>query len=274
MNVEAYLGKAEAYIGLEDLDAAVKVLEEGYELTGSNEILQKLEELTGRNEEAEIEEAVKDKEESEDEYGVPYYELGFSPEDFTVAGYSVMDGDHVDDVLQAASEIMPHEDDVAFNWEYDGWAYQSRELFSINLIYYTPRFGKLVIPGASYSLYGDGVMIFVCKTLDMNLPADDPANEFPLYEGPIIPNVTSYEESLYILGIGHLIQAIEATESNENGIKSLEFESQYGTTHCSKIEEVQGGISISLYSRQSEKNWYLDFEVEDNVLSMIRLYTE
>ena len=47
-------------------------------------------------------------------------------------------------------------------------------------------------------------------------------NEFPLYEGKVIPNMTSYEETLDILGIRQLVQTIEKNEYE------LRFKSQYG----------------------------------------------
>ncbi len=54
MNVDAYLGKAEALIALGDADEAIEVLEDAYELTGDEDILAMLEELTKPEETAEV----------------------------------------------------------------------------------------------------------------------------------------------------------------------------------------------------------------------------
>lgn len=51
MNVEAYIGLAETYIGMGDPEAALAILEKGYDLTNSEEILKKLDELRGITEE-------------------------------------------------------------------------------------------------------------------------------------------------------------------------------------------------------------------------------
>lgn len=45
MNVEAYKGLADAYIGQGDYDKAVEVLQNGYELTANEELKRKLESL-------------------------------------------------------------------------------------------------------------------------------------------------------------------------------------------------------------------------------------
>ncbi len=45
MNVEAYLGMAQAYEGMNDIEGAIAVLENGYELTKAEEINKKLQEL-------------------------------------------------------------------------------------------------------------------------------------------------------------------------------------------------------------------------------------
>ncbi|MGN0553929.1 MAG: tetratricopeptide repeat protein, partial [Oscillospiraceae bacterium] len=55
-NADAYIGLAEAYIGLGDTDSAVDALKRGYDLTGDERIKEKLDELLGVdvNDEAEV----------------------------------------------------------------------------------------------------------------------------------------------------------------------------------------------------------------------------
>lgn len=45
MSVEAYLGLANAYVGLGDMDSAIAILEEGYEVTKDENINQMLKDL-------------------------------------------------------------------------------------------------------------------------------------------------------------------------------------------------------------------------------------
>ena len=61
-NVEAYLGAVKAYVGLEDYEGAVAVLQEGYDQTGSEEIKAQLEEYEQKLEEqkAEAEQALRE----------------------------------------------------------------------------------------------------------------------------------------------------------------------------------------------------------------------
>lgn len=47
MNIEAYIGIAEAYIGLSDTDSAVQWLEKGYELTGDERLREMIDSLSG-----------------------------------------------------------------------------------------------------------------------------------------------------------------------------------------------------------------------------------
>ena len=61
-NVEAYLGAAKAYVGLEDYEGAVTLLQKGYEQTGSEEIKMLMEEYEQKLEEqkAEAEQALRE----------------------------------------------------------------------------------------------------------------------------------------------------------------------------------------------------------------------
>lgn len=269
---EAYRRLADAYVAMDDYESAMDILQQGIAQTGSEELAAYLEEIKEAYALMQEETALEKEETEAGEYSLPYYELGFSPEDFTIAGYSVMDGDHVDDILQAAAEILPYHPDVRSDYEYDGWSYYDEDSSEVGLIYYAPNGYSFHL--LCYHLDKDGVCITLLGTWEVKYPADDPVNEFPLYEGPIVPNVTSYEEILDILGIRQLILALEATETDENGVKSLDFESQYGAGICLKSEEVYENkcidiYDISSYSRESGTNWYLRIEVWDSVLSEI-----
>ena len=103
---------------------------------------ERIAELRNKSEELEETESEREYEEIEiaqsnsGEEGITYFELGFSPEDFTVAGYSIMDGSHIDDIEQAAAEIMPQNTDT-LSVDYVGWCYGDMPLIDgIELSYY------------------------------------------------------------------------------------------------------------------------------------------
>ena len=52
MNVDAYIGLADAYLQAGDVDSAIRALQQGYERTTSNEIKQKLKALVNLSGEA------------------------------------------------------------------------------------------------------------------------------------------------------------------------------------------------------------------------------
>lgn len=68
-NVEAYLGMAEAYEGLENIDKVIEVLEKGYEITGDDKVLEALQFLMGEQEIEESSTELTETEESSSEPG-------------------------------------------------------------------------------------------------------------------------------------------------------------------------------------------------------------
>ncbi len=251
MSVDAYMGAAEAYVGLGNEDEAILILEKGYELTSDEKILEMLEELRESREReggetGEMDEAISE-EDGEDE--LPYFELGFSPEDFTIAGYSVMDGDHLDDVEQAAAAVMPN----MLNNPMAEWYYyrNSGEMMEntgerIELFYHQQE-NTVDWWLVGYEISGSSISI------EVNASGREVAavSEFPLYKGEIIPNVTYYEEVLDILGIRQLIEAMEETED-----KWLMFESQYGVGECGKFDD-------DLDRDWQENIYYVDLQWEE-----------
>ena len=226
MSVDAYIGAAEAYVGLDDVDEAIIVLEKGYELTDDGEILQMLEELRESREEknGETEEVVESVLEENNEDALPYYELGFSPEDFTIAGYSIMDGNHIEDIEQAAAIMLPETYNIPGVEEigdYIGWSYDRWDENTLKFAYCGSE--EYTFADNLYVFYEEGYIRIGVDTDNGKLPV----NELPLFEGKVLINITSYESALDILGIKQVIQRME-----EEGINYFEFESQYGHTLC------------------------------------------
>lgn len=90
MSVEAYLGKAEAYEGLGDIDMAIQTLQEGYDRTGRESLQARIEELQAKQEvetKQEVEAEQKIIEEEQQISGL--IEFPFSALDITVMGYDL-----------------------------------------------------------------------------------------------------------------------------------------------------------------------------------------
>jgi len=107
MSVEAYMGLADAYIGMGNMDAALEALKVGYEITQSEEILARIQEMEEANRVEEPEEPI--------QVETPVstiVEFPFTPEDFKFAGFSVVEENF--DNITAALGLEPV-------W-YDGWA--------------------------------------------------------------------------------------------------------------------------------------------------------
>lgn len=80
-NADAYLGLADAYAGMGDLDAAIAALEEGYELTGDERLRDYIDALQGG--------AAPSGPQAVMQTGP--ITLPFTAEDFTLAGYSIVE---------------------------------------------------------------------------------------------------------------------------------------------------------------------------------------
>ena len=96
MNVEAYLGLADAYIGKDDYESALVVLQKGYDLTGNEEIGNKLDEIKEEIERRKYAEELKmalakETEEEAEEKGDMYIDFDFELTDFGIAGYDLFD---------------------------------------------------------------------------------------------------------------------------------------------------------------------------------------
>ena len=92
MNVEAYLGLADAYIGKDDYESALVALQKGYDLTGNEEIGNKLDEIKEEIERRKYAEElkmalVKETEEKAEEKEDMYIDFDFELTDFGIAGY-------------------------------------------------------------------------------------------------------------------------------------------------------------------------------------------
>ena len=102
-NVDAYIGLAKAYIGLGDTDKAVEVLEDGYDKTGDERILEMLEKLKPSEEttvatiaETTAEESIPENKEDEPEIDVEEVEIREQEVISFMLPYSATNGDEYD----------------------------------------------------------------------------------------------------------------------------------------------------------------------------------
>lgn len=102
MNVEAYLGLADAYAGKGDYESAALALQKGYDLTENEAIKSKLDEVNGEIERVKVEEEEANLKEEKriQEASRTYIELPFNISDFKVMGYDLQD-DHFEEVIAA-----------------------------------------------------------------------------------------------------------------------------------------------------------------------------
>lgn len=331
-NVDAYLGKADAYIRLGDSAMAIETLETGYQAIGEDEAIanrlldlyvemtedaiemgsyeegmkayERIVELGGEEEELckKLEELQDDENEEEDivqvdeqeEEELPYYELGFSPEDFTLAGYSVMDGDHALDISQAMDKIMPENPyDTGENLpdDYTGWQWSSWGNQGLYVEYIYEGVELIVGTPISYSVgLEDGSIIleiedFYALYEEYNWPTDV-LSERPLFEAKVTIDVSSYEEVTNILGIQEIMQKINEQEKLirpgyvydeelEEYVKSMQeysvfsFKSQYGRTECHCSYHKNNLINLCDFLTEE---WHLRLGFyDDGILHSIRV---
>lgn len=96
------MGKANAYIGLGDLQSALDTLQTGYDLTGDERLKEELDEIEAQlNQVSQPEEAPQLAEEIEAQEEQDYIELPFSVSDIKIMGYDLLEP-HFDEIVAAA----------------------------------------------------------------------------------------------------------------------------------------------------------------------------
>lgn len=310
MNADAYLGKAEACAGLEDYAMAAETLEEGYQAAEDEAIKDRLLSLYtqmageetetdlygernaayGRSVESggeneEIRERLEELQRAGSREGdaaqageweggeLPYYELGFSPEDFTLAGYSVMDGDHLADIRRTAAEKMPEWQELLGNgkWFDNEWAWTDDDV-CLYIDYY-----PLAVYPVGYAVDGN-----ISMWIDSVYPGflEEQNTNYPLYAGKVTPDTVFFEDAIDILRIREVIREIDKQEKfieydtievydeelddylilDEYPVEQFSdfvFYSQYGYTEC--IEQITSDGYDDYYSYAIiTEGWELD----------------
>ncbi len=177
-----------------------------------------------------------------------YYELNISLDDLKIAGYSVKDGNKMEEIYQEAVNELPAYDGGNTGWNYQPALFEPGRLYiqyatystNICMISYTVEdltwFDK-TRPTLVYIRYNLG---------DSRVPTDS----YPLLSY-VVPPMTPFSEVVEYYGLEELIQcAVSAggeTSSYSSLVKySYDFKSQYGdTTITVSGNAVDSGESIS-----------------------------
>lgn len=157
------------------------------------------------------------------ESGLPYYKLGFSPEDFTIGGMSVYDDKTVDEMFDAVD--LPDFKDT--NGSVDGW-YKS-----------LPN-GKTVF-GLSKSNESATMVHYINdeEVTEIDFYTYDDIGytiaEADFVHSAVIPGESTFAEALKLLGIEDLFGAMGIKDNAFKSVEDFVFESQFSETTHSRV---------------------------------------
>lgn len=220
--------------------------------------------------------------------GRPYFELGFSPEDFTFAGYSLADGAHYERALQVVSEnyraryengvgveyndeglvIYCNDKGITADPDFTGWTYWNPYWNLVDAIY------------MQYTVNGTDTANYVQYTprssteISLNIYADSDniLQEYPFIGAPVMVGM-DYDDVIAILQLKELIDYTMAEGTlNETGYYYyISFESQYGATMCyySPIDksDTHRDAHINIFPfTDNDKQFQFGLGFRDNIL--------
>lgn len=181
--------------------------------------------------------------------GQPYFELGFSPEDFTFAGCSLADGSHYEEALQVVSESIRErfEDGFGVTYNDQGLVVSHNEVgitaapdFT-DWTYWNPYWGLRNDIEMRYTMNGKDTANEIQylpsssthSSLSIQADVDNLLQEYPLVDGPVMVGM-NYDDVISILQLEGLIDyTMENGTLTETGLcYYISFESQYGATMC------------------------------------------
>lgn len=226
--------------------------------------------------------------------GRPYFELGFSPEDFTFAGYSLADGAHYEEALQVVSENYRarYENGVGVEYNDEGLVIYCNDRgitadpdFT-DWTYWNPYWNQANAICLRYTVNGIDTANVVeyyprsSMEVSLNIEADidNILQEYPFVDGPIMLGM-DYDDVITLLQLGELIDYTRENGTlTETGVYYyVSFESQYGATMCyySPADRYNNdknkGINIYPFSDNDEQfQFFLGFS--DNILTSISFF--
>lgn len=181
--------------------------------------------------------------------GQPYFELGFSPEDFTFAGYSLADGAHYEEALEVVSENYQarYENGVGVEYNDEGLVIfcNNRGITAepdfTGWTYWNPYWNQADAISMQYTVNGTDTANIIGYnpksstqiSLHIEADIDNILQEYPFVDAPVMVGM-NYDDAIAILQLEELI---EHTVANGNLSETApgyyySFESQYGATMC------------------------------------------
>lgn len=153
--------------------------------------------------------------------GLPYYRLGFSPDDFTIGGLSVYDVNSAEDMYEAVD--LP--DSAEFKGE--GWYKQLNA--DMGKVFFNLHISSHDMGLAQYTDNSEkNAISFQSSSIDEHTIADA-----DFMESPIVPRKTSWNEAVDALGIRDLLDAMGVDGIPFENTDKFAFESQYSeNSYC------------------------------------------
>lgn len=215
MNVDAYLGKAEAYIGLGDLQSTLDTLQTGYDLTGDERLKEKLDELQAQlNQSVHAGETVFPIEEMQVEQD--YIELSFQVSDIKIMGYDLFEP-HFNELVAVFGITL----------EQDG----DRDLVS----------GRVNNP------YGINVD-------NLPNPSEYDSSGILAYSEPESHRITIYTES-YVGGDSNVLSSMGIPLLNYQNLYWDRFEAVIDVTNAVERNDVETICDLPIYPEDTYDDW-------------------
>ncbi|MBD5461268.1 MAG: tetratricopeptide repeat protein [Lachnospiraceae bacterium] len=278
-STDAYMGLAEAYIGLGDVEAARKALEEGYTATGDERLRERLEELTESGSGGSGSEAGKQTGDDapEEQNGTAAIQFPFALTDIRIVGYDLF-GFYYDEVAAAvraafpSKVIPPNQEDPNAVWHTDGgtWQryHQRTENYDDEVIFHDGRYLEYFTRITSNSnwhgslWYDENLGGTNGIGIEMYASTDDPENFKLAKEGlvdfPFLPGI-SEEEFMEIMQINEIRETAVLTEDGEDWKEYTFLDSSLGK-----------GIYQETSSSDGEIYYHLAFYLEEGASSGFR----
>lgn len=224
--------------------------------------------------------------------GRPYFELGFSPEDFTFAGYSLADGGgHYEEALRLVSQNYRarYENGIGVEYNDEGLVIycDNRGITAdpdfTGWTYWNPYWDQVGAISIQYTVNGtdttNAVHYYPRSSTEVSLSIEADINnilrEYPFVDGPVMVGM-DYDDVISILQLGELIDYTRENGTlTETGVcYDISFESQYGATMCyySPMDRNNNDgnkmINISPFS-DNNKQFQFTLSFSNNILTQI-----
>lgn len=261
-NVDAYIGLAEAYLGMGDFDAAREALEAGYAATGEQIFQDWITSIWESSQESELpaEEPSESEEESVEDDIWGYVEFDFDPKDVTIMGYDLFD-EHFEEVVSAflSGPLAGSQKDstpggIEMYYYNDGNLRQDASV-SRNEIFrridYTPRRDGEYLYSVDFYAYvpDDSAGNLTSLRINMN-PDKSDSNDNPLWEEiaeVLLLGNMSYEEAAQLLRIDEIKEKGRPTPVNNEEVSRYYFKSNLGSCVYSE----------GMYAEEERISWHM-----------------